>query len=982
METPFFLLIYQLVPCNKRIFHTFVNTNKYPMKRIYILLFPFFFLLTEAGLTQVIVTSPVFPYDDDSCTVVYDAALGNGELKDVSPPIYAHTGVITNLSVLPSDWKYVVAGWGENLPKAQMVPLGNNKYQLKIKPSVRGYYGVPASEQIEKMAFVFRNADGSKAGKNSDGSDIFVDVYSNTFHVNIVLPESRALFLKLNDPIPVSAISPAADSIKILVNGILVKTSAGQNITDTLLADNFGTNWIKQWVKIIAMNSTGSAADSFSYTVIPSPEVATLPTGVRDGINYIDSQTVVLSLYAPGKNNVFVPGDFNSWTRDSVSYMKVTPDGYHFWLQIGNLIPKQEYIFQYLVDGSIYIGDPYADKVSDPDDKYITAETYPGLKPYPAGKASGLATYLQTNQDPYPWNTTPFTPPGVTDLVVYELLIRDFTARHDFPSLIDTLDYLKHLGINAIELMPVMEFEGNLSWGYMPDYSFAVDKYYGTKNGLKQFVEAAHMRGIAVILDIVCNHHFGQSPLVKLYWNATAQQPAANNPWFNQVPRHPYNVGYDFNHESFQTRTYMERLISYWVQEFHVDGYRFDLSKGFTQKNSYPDDVSLWGQYDAGRIATLENYSEALHRVNPNAYMILEHFADNSEEKILSAHNMLIWGNITSAYEEGAMGYNTAGKSDFSWASYQKRGWADPHVVAYMESHDEERMMYKNVTWGNSVMEPYYTTKDTGTALHRMELAANFFFTIPGPKMLWEFEELGYDYSINYPSGTSSSRMTPKPIRWDYLSDWRRRYTQNVFAALINLKKTQPAFATTTYTLDVTGTVKRIWLRHSTMDVTVLGNFGITGLDIVPGFTKTGMWYEFYSGDSLNVADTSAALAFQAGEYRLYTTAKMPKPNFMAIDENLFPDLITRGQVVVYPNPSGGLFNIIFHLPQSSSVEITVYNMYGEIVKRLTSCHLMQGINTLTLDITLSNKDKNLAGIYLFRLDSESLHASGKLIVE
>ncbi|MCX6266887.1 MAG: alpha-amylase family glycosyl hydrolase [Bacteroidetes bacterium] len=949
------------------------------MKRIFILLFSAILLLAKAGLAQVIVSNPPFPKDGDSCTIIFDAALGNAGLKDVAPPIYAHTGVITNLSASTADWKYVIAGWTENIPKALLTPLGNNKYQFKIKPSVRSFYGVPSYEQITKMAFVFRNADSKKEGKNADGSDIFLDVYSNTFNVNIVLPVSRSLFLKLNDPIPVSAISPAADSMKILLNGIQIKAVAGKNITDTLMASNSASNWVKQWVKIVAINSTGSVADSFFYTTIPSPQVAALPAGIVDGINYIDNQTVVLSLYAPGKNNIFVIGDFNNWANDSGFYMKITPDGTRFWLQINNLVPKQEYIFQYLVDGTLYIGDPYADKVSDPEDQYISAVTYPGLKPYPAGKAKGVATYLQPGQDPYPWNMTPFTPPQVSDLIVYELLIRDFTVNHDYPSLIDTLDYLKKLGINAIELMPVMEFEGNVSWGYNPDYSFAVDKYYGTKNGLKNFVEAAHARGIAVILDIVCNHHFGQSPLVRLYWDATNQQPAAVSPWFNQVPKHPYNVGYDFNHESFQTRTYMERLIKYWVEEFHVDGYRFDLSKGFTQKNSYPDNVSLWGQYDAGRVATLKRYTEALHSVNPKAYMILEHLADNSEETELAANNMLLWGNITGAYEEGAMGYNNGGKSDFSWASYQKRGWGSPQLVAYMESHDEERMMYKNVTWGNAMMEPYYNTKDTGTALHRMELAANFFFTIPGPKMIWQFEELGYDYSINYPSGTSDSRLAPKPIRWDYLSDWRRVYTKNIFAALMGLKKTEPVFNTSIYSLDVAGTVKRIWLKHSTMDVTVLGNFDVSGLNVIPGFTRKGMWYEFFTGDSLNVADTAASLSFAAGEYRLYTTVKLSKPNFTGFDDKNLQGLNNQ-HLLLYPNPSDGLLNFVINLPQTSTVEVTVFNMLGHVVSKVAFDHLQPGMNNFSLDLHAGNPDKIPCGLYFFKLDAGSFHESGKFI--
>jgi 1,4-alpha-glucan branching enzyme len=936
--------------------------------------------LPVALRAQVITTSPAYPVDTDSATIVFDATLGDGGLNNVSPPIYAHTGVITSLSTSTSDWKYVVAAWGVNLPKALMTPLGNNKYKLTLKPSIRDYYGVPAGEKILKIAFVFRNSDGSKAGKDVNSADIFADVYDSVMSVNIVLPAGNALFLRQNTDIPVSAISPTAETMKIYVNNTLTKTAAGNSITDTIPADNFGSNWMKQWVRIEAINATTSAADSFSYTVIPASPVAELPAGISDGINYIDSATAVVCLYAPQKDNVFVIGDFNGWVIDSSLYMNVTPDGKRYWKRLNNLVPKQEYIFQYLVDGAIRIGDPYADKVSDPNDQYIDATTYPGLKPYPAGKTTDIATFLQTGQYPYPWDSTTFSPPQVTDLVIYELLLRDFTANHDYPSLIDTLGYLKNLGINAIELMPVMEFEGNLSWGYNPDYSFAPDKYYGTKTGLKQFVEAAHRQGIAVILDIVCNHHFGSSPLARLYWDSGNQRPAAGNPWFNPIPKHPYNVGCDFNHESADTKAYMERLIRYWLTEYHIDGYRFDLSKGFTQKDSYPNNVSLWGQYDSSRIAILENYAGVIHSVKPGAYAIMEHFADNSEETVLSGKNMLVWGNMNGSYINGAGGWTTGSSSDYSWGSYKKRGWAQPHLVTYMESHDEERVMYKNIASGNN-SKPPYLVRDTTIGLKRIELNANFFFTIPGPKMIWQFGELGYDYSINYPSGTSASRLDPKPIRWDYQNDWRRRYAKNICAALIGLKKTQPVFSTTTFSTDLTSAVKRIWLTHSSMDATVLGNFDVVARNVAPNFTRTGMWYEFYTGDSLSVSDTAASLVFEAGEYRLYTTVKLEKPHFTAIDENKLPVIVAAGHLLVYPNPSDGQFNFIVNVQHSVRAEITVYNIYGDAVKRSVSV-FNEGINTFTLDIGPMPGDKAPSGIYFFRLDAGNLHQSGKLIVK
>ena len=933
-------------------------------------------LYIQTSFGQTVVTIPVYPTDIDSCTVIFDASQGNAGLKDVAPPIYAHTGVITNLSSSGSDWKYVIAGWSENTTKAQLTPLGNNLYQLKMKPSIRAWYGVPQGESILKLAFVFRNSDGSKTGREVNGSDVFYDIYPAVTSVNIIQPANKSLFQLLNTPIPIKATSPLATNLKIYLNNSLIKVVDGTTITDTIPAQNFGHNWVKQWVKILAINDTASVADSFCYTVIPLPSIANLPTGATDGINYIDSAKVILSLYAPGKNNCFVIGDFNNWQEDSLHYMFVTPDSKRFWVEVSSLEPRKEYLFQYLVDGMIRIADPYCDKVSDPDDQYIDPSTYPGLLPYPSGKTTEIASYLQTAQTPYSWNENLFTKPAVTDLVIYELLLRDFIEKHDYPTLIDTLNYLKRLGINAIELMPVMEFEGNSSWGYNPDFMFATDKYYGTKTELKQFVEAAHSKGIAVILDIVLNHQFGKSPLVRLYWDGTANTIAVNNPWFNQIPKHPYNVGFDFNHESIDTKAFCERVIQYWLTEYHVDGYRFDMSKGFTQKNSYPDNVSLWGQYDASRIAILKDYQNALRTVSPDAYMILEHFADNTEEIELSAAGMLLWGNMNDKYNQATMGWNTSGKSDLSWVSYKQRGWADPHVVDYMESHDEERLMFKNITYGN-VHAPY-TIKDTTTALKRMEMAAAFFYTVPGPKMLLEFGELGYDYSITY----GGDRLSPKPPRWDYQNQWRRQYLLNVCSSLIDLKKTQQLFKTTDFSMSVSGAMKKIHLNSTSTDATIVGNFDVIQGTIDPSFQKSGKWYDYFSGDSITVVNTSDLLTLQPGEYHLFTSVKLQKPLFTAIDEPQISLISQNRFSMIYPNPTNEGFNIQFSVSTPLKVDLVIFDLNNKVIKTFSPIEFGIGTHIIHWDLMDLSGKKTDPGIYFCRINYGNKYELNKMIVQ
>ena len=288
--------------------------------------------------------------------------------------------------------------------------------------------------------------------------------------------------------------------------------------------------------------------------------------------------------------------------------LKRSSDGKWFWLDVTGLDPAKEYGFQYVVDSKIWIPDPYTTKVLDPwNDPWIPATTYPNLKPYPTGKADGLVSTFKTVPATYTWQNNSFTTPAPKDLVIYELHIRDFIAKHDFKTLTDTLGYLANLGVNVIELMPVNEFEGNNSWGYNPSMYFATDKYYGPAEDLKKFVDACHGRGIAVVIDMVLNHAYGSNPLVKLYFDPATGKVTASNPWFNvNSPNTAYSWGYDFNHTTDETKAFVDSVNRYWIREFNVDGFRFDFTKGFT--NTSGDG----GGYDASRIAILKRMGDKI----------------------------------------------------------------------------------------------------------------------------------------------------------------------------------------------------------------------------------------------------------------------------------------------------------------------------------------------------------------------------------
>jgi pullulanase/glycogen debranching enzyme len=592
------------------------------------------------------------------------------------------------------------------------------------------------------------------------------------------------------------------------------------------------------------------------------------PAGIREGINYIDGQTVTLCLLAPGKEQVNVIGDFNNWQTSDDYLMK--KDGNYFWLTIPDLTPQKEYIFQYLIDGSIRIGDPYTEKISDPwDDQYIPESVYPGLIDYPAGKTEGRASVLQTGQTNYVWQNTTYSIPEKEELVIYELLIRDFTEEGTYKAVREKLDYLQQLGVNTIEFMPFSEFEGNSSWGYNPCYYFAPDKAYGTKDDLKQLIDACHQRGLIVIQDIVLNHAYGTNPMVMMYWDQTNNRPAANNPWFNTVsPNTSYSWGYDFDHESTYTKQFVDSVTSYWLTEYKVDGFRFDFTKGFTNT---PGDGSA---YDASRIAILKRMADHVWKVKPEAVIILEHFADNSEEKVLTGYKdgMLVWGNANYNFNEATMGYHDSGKSDFSRASWQTRGLNQPGLVAYMESHDEERLMYKNLTWGAS--SGSYSVKNLPTALERNAMAATFFFSLTGPKMIWQFGELGYDISID-----ENGRTGEKPVKWEYFDNTNRKKLFNVYAAMIRLRDQFPVFTSGTETLNLSGELKSIQLVLDNHRITLAGNFGLTQQAMNVPFDHTGTWYEFFSSSTFNVSSASVPISLKPGEYRLYSDQELPSLN-------------------------------------------------------------------------------------------------------
>lgn len=811
------------------------------------------------GFAQGTVTTSPSPLNADLPGKITFIPSSSSPLYNYSGDIYVHIGVING-----STWLYVPADWNTNLDKCKMTKEAANTWSISLSPTIREWFG--ATGPITKIGLVFRNENGTLKGISTD---TFVSVTDNNLYVSLSGSSASGVY-EIGSTATFTATATSASNLSISVDGNnIASNSASTSLTATYTFNSIGSHV----VKATATNDLSTVSVT-SNVIVRNPIVtATRPTGTVEGINIIDNNTVTFVFYDQDtsgnhKDCAFLIGDFNNWTLSSDYQMKWDNVNKCWWQTVTGLDPNIEYGFQYYfcstTESPIRCADPYCEKILDPwNDGYISTDVYPGLKPYPFDKTSDPVAVFKINKTNYSWQATNFIAPDAQHLRVYELLVRDFTTDGAIKAATAKLDYIKSLGMNAIELMPIQEFDGNDSWGYNPNFYFAPDKAYGTPNDYKTFIDECHKRGLAVILDVVFNHSWGQFPWCKLYWDSVNNRPAANNPFYNAIAPHPYSVGNDFKHSNPKVRAYFKNVLAYWMNEYKVDGFRFDLSKGFTDKSSTESTAS---NYDATRISYLKEYIDKIKSVNPKAYAILEHFCVVTEEAELANDGAMLWRNLNNAYCQSAMGYSSS--SDFSGLYY---GTSMPaaSLMGYMESHDEERTAFKAKSYGEASL--------INSLDERMKQEANnaaFFFTVPGPKMIWQFEELGYDVSIN-----ENGRTGRKPVLWNYYDETARKGLYDNYSKICALRNSYPDLFSTSSTFSwlvatynwYSGRFINIESADKQKHVVVAGNFSNTSGDISVTFPHVGTWYNYLDKTSITVTATTQNVQIPSHEFKLYT---------------------------------------------------------------------------------------------------------------
>lgn len=852
----------------------------------------------------------------------------------------------------------------------------SDTYSLTFTPTV--FYGRTG---IGRFGFLLKD----KTGAHQTSPDIFVNV--GVLNINLTNPAPNSLTsVPAGNTINITATTNVNATFQLKANGAVVNsvTAPSQSYTYT-----YTVTQDAQMELTASDASSNSKKVNFTLQVPRNVVSEAVPVWIRQGINYhpTDQTRIGLALYAPHKNFVHVIGSFNNWmVNDSYLMKRDTTNPDLYWIEIVGLTPQQQYTFQYRTNDMKKVADPFSPQIlSSYDDQWISSTTYPNLPPFPAGQDFEVSMF-KTGQVPYNWQVTNFQRPAKENLMVYELLLRDFTQEKNWQSLINKISYLKGLNINAIELLPIMEFEGNLSWGYNTSFHYALDKAYGTPEKFKEFVDLCHQNGIAVILDIAFNHATGRSPLARL-WNIDPDGDgygdiAANNPYFNQVPKHSYNVFNDFNHTSPSTKYYVERCLQQWLSEYKIDGFRWDLTKGFTQSCS-ENDENCTNSYQQDRVDIMKYYADRQWAADPNSYMIFEHLGTDAEEqqwanyRTSEGKGVLLWNKQTDPYNQNTMGYKE--NSNYDRMNHALHGFTEMHAVGYGESHDEERLMFKNLAYG--AVEGAYDVKNLNTALDRMKTFGATFFTIPGPKMIWQFGELGYEFSINRcadGSINSGCRTDEKPIAFTlgYDTNTNRKSVYDTWAKIIGIRNAHQVFKSKTYTIesnnltnDPNGLITRIYVYDNSIsgmkNVVVLANFATSAQNVVPYFPYTGQWQNLMDNTISNIASTTAPITLQPGEFRIFGNYS---GSLSVIDENAAHKLSLQ----IADNPvKNGMAKFIYHKVKNG--EIIIYDMSG---KKMDSFKLNNENGTYEL------KTSYPAGTYLIHLKSETGTAIQKMMIK
>ena len=394
----------------------------------------FISLFTKAQVTFDVTAIEV----DKPVTITVDINSAQSNCNGFNNPskVYMHAGIGNTSNAFGFN---VIGNWGQDDGVGLMTNNGNGTYSITITPQTYFNLTPIQIQTAAQMGMVFRNETGTQELKATNCKDFIFPV--GKVQVRITNPTASKVLVSPGENLSITAeidfqgSTTVQGSIQVFLNDVSVATSTCgfPNCNATI------TN-ITQGGTVIVVgtppNSTETGQASFQIILVPTVVEEAMSNGLVDGINYhADATKATLVLTAPGKDFVQVAGSFNNYTPTASDVMKRDPSSGKYWLEISGLTSGKIETYQYWVyDTSPIANSPSIVKTADPfstlvlspfDDPYISTTTYPNLPEYPAGQEREV-TVLKTGETPYNWQVTNFNKPKKEDLVVYEVLIRDF----------------------------------------------------------------------------------------------------------------------------------------------------------------------------------------------------------------------------------------------------------------------------------------------------------------------------------------------------------------------------------------------------------------------------------------------------------------------------------------------------------------------------------------------------------------------------
>ncbi len=461
---------------------------------------------------------------------------------------------------------------------------------------------------------------------------------------------------------------------------------------------------------------------------------------------------IEFNLFAPRNKGAALIGSFSQWQEIP---MEKGEDGY-FRTQVELEDGIYQYKFRVQTKSPNFEPDQWVD-VIDPYATDVDEEQKIGIVRIKDGKRI---------VDDYVWQHDGSPLPENHELVIYEMHVADFTGgevdpdkRGKYVDAIEKLDYLRELGINAIELMPVNEHPGDYNWGYTVRHYFATESSYGSTEDLKRFIDECHSRGIRVFIDGIYNHTDEECPLLLI----------DRNYWYYEnrhYPEDPGNYwGPEFNYDNYDEKLdvkpawkYVGDVVRYWVQEYHIDGIRFDAVRQLandefldwlahqSKKNTAPKPFYNIAEHipDTSKITAPEGPLDACWHESFR-YFVIPHICGETFEL----------EKLKEVFDPKRQGYATA-----------------INVINYLSTHDRERV--------------FRELGDRGifdeAAFKRAKLAAALLMTVMGVPMLWMGEEFGEH------KRKSQTVTQPKKIAWSLLERDENRDLFECYKKLIALR--------------------------------------------------------------------------------------------------------------------------------------------------------------------------------------------------